>query len=330
MDEVQTTKNRPAPGGRLAPSDRLDGAFLGTSSGASGAFSDAPDEAFCSTTDRAIPAFELQGVSLYYPWNKKPALKNVSLVVPQNAICGLFGRNAAGKTSLMALLAAFRRPSSGTVRVFGKNPYENPHVARQTAFIYNSNRTDDFASQLRVKKHLELARHSRPLWDEGFAVHLCERFNLPLKKYQSKLSLGQRAALRCVIGLASRTPLTIFDEAYLGMDAIYRRIFVDELLADYLRVPRTILFSTHYIAEMERIFSEAIILDDGIVLAQGEADALRASGNSGANSSCCDGATAALDNDGGASLDSGESASLQDVFIRLAIKEGEVYDPAEL
>jgi ABC-2 type transport system ATP-binding protein len=267
----------------------------------------------------STPAFELSDVTLRYPRSKQPALKNVSLKVERNAICGLFGRNGAGKTSLMALLAAFRKPTTGTVRVFGQDPYENPMIAPQVAFIPNgsASRSDDYPSTLNVKEHLELAELSRPDWDSEFAAHLCSRFDLVHKKAISKLSLGQRAALRCVIGLAARAPLTIFDEAYLGMDAIYRRIFVDELLADYLRAPRTILFSTHYIAEMERLFSEAIIIDDGQVMLHDDADTIRSSGVSAAKAASADNAA------------DPESASLQDVFIRLALREGEVYEPAQ-
>jgi ABC-2 type transport system ATP-binding protein len=108
------------------------------------------------------------------------------------------------------------------------------------------------------------------------------------------------------MGLACRAPLTILDEAYLGMDAIYRHIFAEELLADFMRMPRTILFSTHHIAEMERLFSEAIIIDGGEALLHDDADALRAN-------AAAEGAT---------------GASLQDIFIRVAIKEGETYEPA--
>jgi ABC-2 type transport system ATP-binding protein len=266
-------------------------------------------------TTNEVPAFELRDVTLHYPHAKVPALSNVSISVPQNAICGLFGRNAAGKTSLMAMLAAYRRPTSGEVWVFGENPYENPNVASQVAFVHASNNSTSSAesslSYFRVREFLNIGKSFRPDWDEGFATHLCKRFDLNPKKRYGKLSLGQKAAVNCVIGLASRASLTIFDEAYLGMDAIYRRIFVDELLADYLRSPRTILFSTHYIAEMERLFSEAIIIDAGKVLAHADADALRAG-------------TAPTQS---AAIEPTNTSSLQDVFIRLTIKEGETYEP---
>jgi ABC-type cobalamin/Fe3+-siderophores transport system ATPase subunit len=73
-------------------------------------------------------------VRLRYPRQRGEALTGVTLTVPQGAICGLFGRNGAGKTSLMALLAGLRRPSGGAVHVFGEDPWENPAVASRVAF----------------------------------------------------------------------------------------------------------------------------------------------------------------------------------------------------
>jgi len=245
----------------------------------------------CTAT---APAFELCDVTLRYPGQTQPALQQVNLSVPADAICGLFGRNAAGKTSLMALLAAFRKPTSGTVRVWGEDPYENPGIVPHVAFTSNSEGNNRFGGTYKVKLHLKLGAQFRPNWDQAFAQHLVERFELPLNRTLNRLSLGQRAALRCIVGLASRAPLTIFDEAYLGMDAVFRQIFVDELLQDYLTHPRTILFSTHYIAEMERLFTEAVIIDQGRILLHDDCDNLRAQGK-----------------------------PLQDIYISLALKEGE-------
>lgn len=241
-------------------------------------------------------AIECTDLRLRYPWQRTEALAGVDLRVPRGAICGLFGRNGAGKTSLMALLAGLRRPSGGSVRVLGEDPWENPRVASQVAFVFPKTNTEAMINSVRARDMLRMCALSRPRWDADLALRLLKRFDVPLKKTPAKMSQGQAAALRCVLGLAARAPLTIFDEAYLGMDAVYRKVFIDELLADYMAHPRTILFSTHYISEMERLFSEAVIIDAGKVLAHDDADALRARGK-----------------------------TLQDTFIDLTLKEGETY-----
>ncbi|WZL78292.1 hypothetical protein QBE55_12345 [Eubacteriales bacterium mix99] len=65
-----------------------------------------------------------------------------------------------------------------------------------------------------------------------------------------------RSAVRVIIGLAGQTPITIYDEAYLGMDAAMRKLFISELLSDYTQRPKLILFSTHFVNEMEGLFSD--------------------------------------------------------------------------
>jgi ABC-2 type transport system ATP-binding protein len=118
----------------------------------------------------------------------------------------------------------------------------------------------------------------RPNWDGDYAGKLLKRFELPVKKSVTSLSKGMLAALRCIIGLAVRTPVTIYDEAYLGLDAAYRKLFISELLEDFTNNPRTVLMSTHFISEMENVFSEAIILGGGRVIAHEDCDVLRSKG----------------------------------------------------
>jgi ABC-2 type transport system ATP-binding protein len=215
-----------------------------------------------------------ENVTLRYN-KKQTALDSIDFTLKENAICGVLGRNGAGKTSLLALLAAYRRPSAGTVRVCGEDPYESPRVMPRVAFIFDRN--DEYNSFC-VRDMLKMSATFRPDWDEDYARTLVKRFDLPLKKAVSGLSHGQRAAVRVVIGLAGRAPVTIYDEAYIGMDAAYRKLFVSELLEDYMRRPRTILFSTHYIDEMDRLFGEALILDKGRVVAHEDCDVLRQNG----------------------------------------------------
>jgi ABC-2 type transport system ATP-binding protein len=159
--------------------------------------------------------------------------------------------------------------------VFGQAPFENPDVTPKVAMLYDKN---EEASPLKVKEAFTMAAEFRPNWDGAYAADLAGRFELPLKKRLSTLSHGQRSAVHAVIGLAGRTPVTLYDEVTLGMDAANRKVFTSEVLEDYMRFPRTILFSTHYISEVERLFSEVLILDKGRVLLHEDSEELRDSG----------------------------------------------------
>ncbi len=96
-----------------------------------------------------------------------------------------------------------------------------------------------------------------------------------VKGKPEQLSRGKRSALSVAIALASRAPLTIFDEVYLGMDAVARHWFYDAMMADYVAHPRTIILSSHLLAEVEDLMEDVIVLDRGRVAASGDADDVR-------------------------------------------------------
>jgi ABC-2 type transport system ATP-binding protein len=129
-----------------------------------------------------------------------------------------------------------------------------------------------------VARTLRFAARFRPNWDHDYAELLVRKFDLNPKQNVSTLSRGQRSALGVTLGLAARAPLTIFDESYLGMDAPSRYAFYDELLSDYAEHPRTIILSTHLIAELGTLFEDTIIIDNGRLVLHEDTDSLRGKG----------------------------------------------------
>jgi ABC-2 type transport system ATP-binding protein len=204
-----------------------------------------------------------------------PALDGLDLRLAPDKIHGLLGRNGSGKTSLLSVIASYRRQSGGTITVDGAEPFENAGTMIRTTFIRD---TLDVNAQDRIGKVLAFAARMRPGFDLGYANRLLEVFELEPRKTVNKLSRGQRSSLGVVLGLAARSPLTILDESYLGMDAVARTAFYRELLADYLEHPRTIILSTHLIEEVAGLFERVIILDQGRVVLHEEADELKARG----------------------------------------------------
>ena len=219
-------------------------------------------------------SFGVQVHDLTVRYGRTVALDSVGFTVEPGTIVGLLGRNGSGKTTLLSVLAAYRRAASGSVRVDGEDPFENARVMAGTCLVRESG---DFVEDS-CRNVLALAAGSRPLWDADLAERLADRFEIPLKKKPSQLSRGKRSALGVVVGLASRAPLTMFDEAYLGLDAPSRYLFYDELLADYAVHPRTVVISSHLIEGVDRLFERVLILDGGRVLADDDADALRSRG----------------------------------------------------
>ncbi|MGY1824569.1 ATP-binding cassette domain-containing protein [Geodermatophilus sp. SYSU D00079] len=202
------------------------------------------------------------------------ALDGVTTAFEQDAITGLLGRNGAGKTTLMQLLTGHRVPTRGRVEVLGGAPYENDAVLSGICFIKEGQRYPD---HFRVQDALDSAAMLFPDWDADLAAALVRDFDLPPKRMIKKLSRGMNSAVGIVIGLASRAPVTLFDEPYLGLDAVARQLFYDRLLADYAENPRTVVLSTHLIEEIASLLERVLLIDRGRVLLDADAESLRGS-----------------------------------------------------
>ena len=215
---------------------------------------------------------EAHGLTKHF--GKVHAVEDATFSIEENRIYGLLGRNGAGKTTLMSLLTGQEFATRGSVEVFGHSPVENAGVLERTAFIKESQRyPDDF----RVKHVLRSAPWFFSEWDADFAAQLVEDFRLPVDRRIKKLSRGQLSAIGVIVGLASRAPLTFFDEPYLGLDAVARQLFYDRLLADYSEHPRTVVLSTHLIDEVSNLLEHVLVIDDGRIIIDSDADTLRGS-----------------------------------------------------
>ena len=202
------------------------------------------------------------------------AVDNVSFRIEENAIHGLLGRNGAGKTTIMQLLTGQDFATSGDIRVFGQSPVENASVLQNLSFIKESQK---YPEDFKPKHVLRSAPWFFPNWDADFADQLVEEFRLPTNRRIKKLSRGQLSAVGVIVGLASRAPLTFFDEPYLGLDAVARQLFYDRLLSDYAEHPRTVILSTHLIDEVSDLLEHVIVIDQGRIIINESADALRGS-----------------------------------------------------
>ena len=217
---------------------------------------------------------ETRDLTLRY--GETTALDGLSFALDGGKIYGLLGRNGSGKSSLLSVLAAFRKADEGDV-LFDAGPvFENPPITSQIALIREG--VDVADTSHKIERVLDFASCYRPNWDADYAAHLLGAFELDPKKKVKELSRGKQSALGAVLGLAARTPLTMFDETYLGMDAPSRYRFYDAILDDYIAHPRTIIISTHLIEEVARIFEEVVIIDKGRLVLHEPVETLTARG----------------------------------------------------
>jgi ABC-2 type transport system ATP-binding protein len=212
-------------------------------------------------------ALELTSVTRTF--GRTDALAGVSLSIPENSICGLLGRNGAGKTTIMSLVAGQDRPTSGTVQVFGQRPFENEAVLSRISFVRDNQRYPD---NYQLHHVLRIAPDFAPNWSDEVAAELVEGLRIPERTRIKKFSRGQLSSVAIVLGLASRAAVTLFDEPYLGLDVTARALFHDVLIRDFAAHPRTVVLSTHLIEESEALFDRVVIVDRGQVRVDAESD----------------------------------------------------------
>jgi ABC-2 type transport system ATP-binding protein len=223
-----------------------------------------------TTLSSIAPAVHVEGLTRRF--GSFTAVDDVSFTLAPDRIYGLLGRNGAGKTTLMQMLTGQDFATSGDIQIFGESPVENARAIQNICFIKESQRyPEDF-----TPKHVfRSAPWFFDNWDAEFAAALADEFQLPLGRRIKKLSRGQLSAVGVIVGLASRAPLTFFDEPYLGLDAVARQIFYDRLLADFAEHPRTVILSTHLIDEVAALLEHVLVIDRGRILLDDDADALR-------------------------------------------------------
>lgn len=203
---------------------------------------------------------------------KTQALDNLSLNIEEGKIYGLLGRNGAGKTTLLKIITCQYVKTSGVVKIFDEEPFENEKVLSKICFVSDKPK---FITTFTVREIFSIARAFNVNWDKDFEKSLIKEFEIDLNKQYKNLSKGMQSIVSIIIGLASRAPLTIYDEAYTGLDAVARENFYRILLEDYTENSRTIIFSTHLIDEVSKLFENVLIIHKGKVILEEEVDILR-------------------------------------------------------
>ncbi|UTR10156.1 ABC transporter ATP-binding protein [Evansella sp. LMS18] len=213
--------------------------------------------------------WEIEAKNIGLKLKDNEVLKDISFTLEHGKTYGLLGRNGAGKTSLLSLLASYREPTSGKLLIGGEEPFENRKVMPHVGFVYVTDYSDEDEA---VKGYFDFAERYRPFFERAYAEELAERFKVPLDKAIAHLSSGKQSALNVILGLASRTPVTILDEVYLAMDAPTRDLFYKEVIEEQARHPRTMILSTHLVSEMEYLFDHVLLLQDGRMMVDEEYD----------------------------------------------------------
>jgi ABC-2 type transport system ATP-binding protein len=194
------------------------------------------------------------------------AVRGVSFSVNEGEVFGLLGPNGAGKTSTVEMLEGMRTPDSGRLSDCGLDPHRSGAEFKNV--IGASLQATALPDKMRVREALDLFGSFYPR-RKGTA-ELLKRFGLEEKRnaFYSQLSGGQKQRLALAMALVNDPRVIFLDEPTAGLDPQVRREIYD-VIEELKKEKKTILITTHYIEEAERLCDRVAIVDHGKVIAMG-------------------------------------------------------------
>ncbi len=206
-------------------------------------------------------------------FEKKQALKKVSLSVGRGQVYGLLGENGAGKTTLIRHLLGAYKAEEGSVRVLGADPVADPVGVLSRVGYLSEDR--DLPLWMRVDELMAYTAAFYPDWDREYADRLRQDFGLTPSSKIKTLSRGEKAKAGLLIALAHRPDLLVLDEPSSGLDVAARRDILAEVVRSVAEEGRTVVFSSHLLEEVERVADQIAILHRGSIVLDMPMDTLK-------------------------------------------------------
>lgn len=225
----------------------------------------------------SIPANAIEARGLVKRYGSKHALDGVDLDVARGAVCALLGPNGAGKTTAVRVLTTLTRPDAGTATVAGADVLTQPTAVRRSIGLAAQDATVD--GLLTGRENLAMIGELHHLGRRAAkrrAVELLERFSLTdaADTLARDYSGGMRRRLDLAATLVAEPEVLFLDEPTTGLDPRARNELWD-VLDDLVAGGATILLTTQYLEEADRLAHDIVVVDHGRVIARGDARSLK-------------------------------------------------------
>jgi ABC-2 type transport system ATP-binding protein len=229
------------------------------------------------TQSQAKPAIRIENLTKRY--RDQVALDGVSIDIPEGSVFGMLGENGAGKTTTLQILLGLIAPDAGRAEVLGLDPVRHGlDIRRRVGYVPEQPALYDWMTVAEIGW---FAAGFHPEARTGVAAYqtryaeLTQNFALPANRKIKHLSKGMKAKVSLALALAADPRLLVLDEPTSGLDALVRREFLESMV-DLASNGRTVLLSSHQIAEVERVASHVALLHQGNLILTEQLDELKA------------------------------------------------------
>ncbi len=209
------------------------------------------------------PVVELEHLTKRYPGASVDALHDVSLTVEEGQIFGFLGPNGAGKTTAISMMINLIRPTSGGIKLFGRdNEQFGLENRARIGFL-----TGDMAldKSLTGWQQVEYFGHLSGVFDKTFVRELAKRLDSDLTKKIKNLSRGNRQKIGLIAALMHKPELLILDEPTSGLDPLIQSEF-NKIILERQKEGKTTFMSSHVLSEVQELCDQLAIIRAGEVV----------------------------------------------------------------
>ncbi|EMJ4520158.1 ABC transporter ATP-binding protein [Clostridioides difficile] len=207
----------------------------------------------------------MQGLKI----RKIEALKNVSFNIEKGKITALLGINGVGKSTMLKAIAGLINIDSGEIRIDGEKI--NEKVYNKLAFVPD---VQSHFSNTTIKETFEFMEIFYSKWNKEKSKEMMDIFKLDEDEIIDKLSKGNIARVKLILGFCQDPEYILLDEPFTGIDLFKREEFIG-VIAQYMEENQAIIITTHEIVEIESLVDEVVILDEGQIITSFNAEELR-------------------------------------------------------
>jgi ABC-2 type transport system ATP-binding protein len=205
-------------------------------------------------------------------FGRTTALDGLDLRVPRGEVHGFLGPNGSGKSTTIRVLLGLLRADAGTVTLFGRDPWrDTAELHRRLAYVPGD---VNLWPNLSGGEVIDLLGRLRGGLDEKRRAHLIDRFELDPTKRSRTYSKGNRQKVALVAALAADVELLVLDEPTSGLDPLMEAVFT-ECVDEFKDEGRSVLLSSHILAEVERLCDKVSIIRAGRTVESGTLAELR-------------------------------------------------------